>query len=103
MDAFLVAVTLYVVEGQEAAFDAYESAALARLKGYRGRFIARMHCTDQASGEREPYEFHLLGFPSEAAFSSFVASGAPYQGERERLIAKTQLVTGAALVHPMDR
>ena len=83
MDSFLVAVTIYVREGREEAFEAYENAALARLIGHKGRLISRVRCAAQASGEREPYEFHLLSFPSEAAFGTFVASGAAYREERE--------------------
>lgn len=103
MEAFLVAVTLYVREGQEAGFEAYERLALARLVGHKGRVVAKMRCAPRASDAREPYEFHLLSFPSEASFSSFVASGAAYQEERDRWIAKTTIVAGAALSPPKDR
>lgn len=102
-EPFLVAVTLYVREGQEAAFDAFENLALKRLGGYQGRLIVRMRCSGRATNEREPYEFHLLSFPSEAAFGSFVASGVPFQEERERVILKTTIVTGASISSPTDR
>src|SRR5690606_31473936 len=72
-------------------------AALARLKGYKGEILARMRCSQSASGVQEPYEFHLLSFPTEAAFSSFVASGTAYQEERERSIAKTTILVGTSL------
>lgn len=102
MDRFLVAVTLYVREGQEEAFDAYERGALTRMTGYKGELLARMRCAPTARGEREPYEFHLLSFPSEAAFSSFVASGVAYQQERDRAIEKTTIVFGTSLNLPTD-
>lgn len=97
MDSFLVAVTLYVREGKEAEFHAYERAALARLTGHHGEILARMRCSPRASGERAPYEFHLLRFPTEAAFSSFVASGVAYQEERDRAIATTTVVVGTSI------
>lgn len=102
MDQFLVAVTLYVREGQEAGFSAYELGALTRMKGYKGELLARMRCSATAKGEQEPYEFHLLSFPSEAAFSSFVASGVAYQQERDRVIEKTTIVVGTSLNPPTD-
>lgn len=103
MDGFLVAVTLYVREGQEEAFAAYENGALARVIGHKGKVVSRIRCAAHASGEQEPYEFHLLSFPSEAAFRSFAASGVSYQSDRERLIAKTEIVTGVPLSLPKDR
>lgn len=103
MEPFLVAVTLYVREGQEEAFDSFENAALKRLNGHQGRVIVRMRCAERGTGAREPYEFHLLSFPSEAAFGSFVASGVPYQEERDQVISKTTLVTGSPVSSPRDR
>lgn len=103
MEPFLVAMTLYVREGQEEAFLAFEDAALKRLSGHQGQVVARMRCAERSTGALEPYEFHLLSFPSEAAFGSFVASGVPYQDERDRVISKTTVVTGTPVTSPRDR
>lgn len=103
MGPFLVAVTLYVREGQEEPFEAYERAALMRMQGYKGELLARMRCLPRARGEQEPYEFHLLAFPSEAAFASFVSSGVAYQEERDRSIVKTTIVVGHRVNLSTDR
>ncbi len=98
-----MAVTLYVADGEERAFEDYEQLAFERLRGHRGQVVARMRCADVARGDEAPYEFHLLSFPSEAAFDAFLASGVPYESERSRVIAKTHVLRGVSLSLPKDR
>jgi len=103
VDPFLVAVTLYVFPGQEDAFERYERLALERVRGHRGKLVARMRCSAEARGDEAPYEFHLLSFPSEVAFDAFLASGVAHESERQTIISKTLVLRGAALTPPMDR
>ena len=67
---------IYIHEGQEAAFNEFESHAIPIIANYRGELVLRIRPEkDQfieiGSVER-PYEIHLISFETEADFSAFL-------------------------------
>jgi uncharacterized protein (DUF1330 family) len=65
---------IYLVPGEEKAFDAFESVAIPIISKYNGRLLLRVRPDDGAFiehiGER-PYEIHLVEFDSEQDFKNF--------------------------------
>lgn len=75
---------VYLHAGQEAAFDAFETVALAALGRHSGELLLRLR-PDAASviaGSIEmPYEVHIVRFPSDAHLARFTADP-----ERQRVL-----------------
>ncbi|MGY6650073.1 hypothetical protein [Wenyingzhuangia sp. IMCC45574] len=67
---------LYKKEGKETAFHEYENAVLPILKEYNGILIHRIRPTKEnyvgKSTEEQPYEIHLISFPSEEDFNGYL-------------------------------
>lgn len=88
-------VSLWLAEGVSvAAFEAFERKAAAIMAAHGGR-IERAIRTGGA-GEGAPFEVHLVSFPNVAGFEA--CRGDPrtlaLREDRERLIARTEIVTG---------
>lgn len=67
---------LFIKEGQETAFHEYENAVLPILQAYNGTLIHRIRPTSDSyigtSTEEQPYEIHLISFPTEEDFKSYL-------------------------------
>lgn len=65
---------IYLIPGEEKAFDAFENVAIPIISKYNGRLLLRIRPDDSAFiehvGER-PYEVHLVEFDSEQDFRNF--------------------------------
>jgi hypothetical protein len=65
---------IYVKEGEEHTFDAFEAIAIPAIEKYNGRLLFRIRPGDetviQATIEK-PYEIHLVEFDEEADFEAF--------------------------------
>lgn len=75
---------IYLHPGQEAAFDAFETVALAAVARHGGELMLRIRPDAAAfvAGSLEaPYEVHLVRFPSDAHLASFSADP-----ERQRVL-----------------
>lgn len=65
---------IYIKEGQEKAFHAFEDVAIPIISKYKGVLLLRLIPGEDAVVEatlEKPYEIHLVSFPSEADFESF--------------------------------
>ena len=69
-------VLLYIKTGKENVFQAYENAVLPILKKYDGVLIHCLRPTHENyigdSTEEQPYEIHLISFPSEINFKGYL-------------------------------
>jgi len=94
-----VVVRLWIHEGVEAEFEAYErkvSRIMARYGGVIERAIRTSRASDDGSGE--PFEVHVLKFPSRDRYDAYRddAERRSLGAERARLIAKTDVLVGTS-------
>lgn len=65
---------IYIIPGQEAVFNQFESVAIPLISKYHGRLLFRVKPGDdsfiECAGEK-PYEIHLVEFDSEKDFEDF--------------------------------
>jgi len=96
VERYLVAVTLYVRRGREGEFRDFEDKALAIGARHGCEVVRAARLSSEACDSEAPYEFHLLSFPSEAAFSAFRADpdSRSLDEERARVITKVEVVAG---------
>ncbi|MEK6481335.1 DUF1330 domain-containing protein [Catalinimonas sp. 4WD22] len=65
---------IYLKEGQEEAFHAFEDVAIPIISKHKGELLLRLRPTQDTVIDatlEKPYEIHLVSFPSEAEFESF--------------------------------
>lgn len=69
-------VLLFVKEGKESVFQEYENSVLSILKEYSGVLIHRLKPTHENyigdSTEEQPYEIHLISFPTDKDFKNYI-------------------------------
>lgn len=93
---------IYIVPGQEAVFDEFESVAIPLIAKYNGKLLFRIRPDGaafiEAEGER-PYEVHLVEFPSEADFERFKLDEERKQflHLKERSIRSSVMIQGVRL------
>ena len=66
---------IYVIEGQEAIFDEFESVAIPTIAKYNGRLLFRVRPPKESFIEAQieaPYEIHLVEFDAHEAFQNFM-------------------------------
>jgi uncharacterized protein (DUF1330 family) len=66
---------IYVIEGQEAIFDEFESVAIPTISKYNGRLLFRVRPPKSSYIEsqiEEPYEIHLVEFDAYEDFQNFM-------------------------------
>ncbi len=73
---------IYVKEGMEETFDAFEEQVLPLLARHEGRLVFRARLSAVHTEIGSPYEVHLVEFPSEAHYHAFAADE-----DRQRLLA----------------
>jgi antibiotic biosynthesis monooxygenase (ABM) superfamily enzyme len=88
---------LWIHRGREAEFEAYErkvSRIMARYGGAIERTIRTPRASDE--GSDEPFEVHVLRFPSRDVYEAYRndAERRSLDGERTRIIAKTDSLIG---------
>lgn len=66
---------IFLREGQEAVFEAFEDMAIPLIAKHGGELLLRIRPNQESfisvAGEC-PYEVHLVSFPDEPAFQSFL-------------------------------
>ena len=65
---------VYIREGQEAVFDAFENIAIPAIRKYNGQLLLRIRPGINSFIEHsidKPYEVHLVSFPAEEDFVNF--------------------------------
>jgi antibiotic biosynthesis monooxygenase (ABM) superfamily enzyme len=92
-----IIVRLWIRSGREAEFEAYERK-VSRIMGRYGGLIELAVRTSRASddGSDEPFEVHVLRFPSRDRYEAYTADAErrSLAGERARLIAKSDSLVG---------
>lgn len=93
-----ILVRLWIRQGFEAEFEAYErkvSRIMARYGGLIERVIRTSRGADGTSNE--PFEVHVLRFPSQALYDAYRddAERRSLSGERAGIIADTDTLVGA--------
>ena len=93
-----ILVRLWIRSGLETEFEAYESKVsriMARYGGIIERTI-RPSAAPEASGE--PFEVHLLKFPSRELYDAYLADAErrSLSGERAAIITNSDVLIGAA-------
>jgi uncharacterized protein (DUF1330 family) len=66
---------IHLISGQESVFDEFESVAIPLIAKHGGEMILRIRPTDDAyliATTEKPYEIHLVSFPDESAFQTFM-------------------------------
>ena len=66
---------IYILEGQEAVFNQFESIAIPIISKYNGQLLLRVRPHDEAyieSNVEKPYEIHLVEFETEHDFTNFM-------------------------------
>lgn len=66
---------VYLVAGEEAAFDEFESVALPAIPKYNGQLLFRLRPSEKDYLElsiEQPYEVHFVQFREEADFLNYM-------------------------------
>ncbi|MDP4218047.1 MAG: DUF1330 domain-containing protein [Bacteroidota bacterium] len=66
---------IYILEGQEAVFEQFETVAIPIISKYNGRLLLRVRPGENAyleSAMDRPYEIHLVEFGTEDDFRDFM-------------------------------
>ena len=99
MESLEVVVSLWIHPGRVAEFEAYEHNAARIMRRYGGvvREVVRVSNANPSS-DGQPFEVHVLGFPSLAAFNSYRADSelAGLAAERSAAISRTEVLLGEA-------
>jgi antibiotic biosynthesis monooxygenase (ABM) superfamily enzyme len=94
---FYIIVRLWIHTGLEAQFEAYERN-VSRIMARYGGVIERAIRTSKTPGERsdEPFEVHVLKFPSRDLYDAYRddAERRSLNGERAGIITKTDILVG---------
>ena len=92
-----ILVRLWIHEGLEAEFEAYERK-VSRIMARYGGVIERAIRTSKASddGSDEPFEVHVLRFPSRHLYDAYRddAERRSLNGERAGIITNTDILMG---------
>jgi hypothetical protein len=88
---------IYILEGQEAVFDQFESIAIPTIAKYNGRILLRVRAGKDAYIDCNiecPYEIHLVEFEADQDFVNFMQDE-----ERKRFLhLKEQSIKSVLLV-----
>jgi antibiotic biosynthesis monooxygenase (ABM) superfamily enzyme len=92
-----ILVRLWIHKGRETEFEAYESKVsriIARYGGVIERAIRTTGASDQ--GSDEPFEVHVLKFPSRELYDAYLddAERRSLSGERAGIITNSDILVG---------
>lgn len=99
---FYITQLIYIRDGQEAVFDAFEAVAIPIISRYKGQLLLRLR-PDAASiiesGMEVPYEIHLVGFETREDFEAFTTDPERKQflHLKEQSIRSSILIEGSRL------
>lgn len=89
---------IYLKPGQEAIFDEFEAIALPGIPRYNGRLLFRLRPENTADyielHLEQPYEIHLVEFPSELDFQGYMQD----ETRKQFLHLKEQSIQSAVLI-----
>ena len=88
---------IYILEGQENAFDEFEAIAIPIISKYNGTILLRVRPAQDAyieSAVEKPYEIHLVEFETDNDFANFM-----HDEERKRFLhLKEQSIKSVLLI-----
>jgi uncharacterized protein (DUF1330 family) len=95
MCSILLVASLWIREDRVAEFEAYERKASRIMKRYGGAIERAVRVEAQAASD-EPFEVHLVSFPSRAMFDAYRADAElnALSRERESAITKSVVLLG---------
>lgn len=88
---------IYLKRGQEKTFDEFEELAIPIIPKYNGSLLFRIRPTPDAfidSNIEHPYEIHLVSFPTQDDFQSFMKD----DGRKQFLHLKEQSIRSSILI-----
>ncbi len=88
---------IYIVEGQEAVFDAFEALALPIIPKYNGQLLFRLRPGGSAFIESKlehPYEIHFVSFDTENDLNNYMQD----EERKSFLHLKNQSIRSAMLI-----
>ncbi|HTB52428.1 MAG TPA: hypothetical protein VK718_06625 [Ferruginibacter sp.] len=93
---------IYLKEGQENIFHQFEDIAIPIIATYNGQLLLRVRPDKKAFVENtieQPYEIHIIQFPSEADFNYFMQDEKRKQflHLKEQSIKESFLIKGTKL------
>jgi uncharacterized protein (DUF1330 family) len=93
--AVTLVVSLWLAGGDVAAFESFEQRAAEVMAPHGGRIASVVRC---GGGPDEPFEVHVVTFPSAAALKAYREDPrqAELRAQRERVIARTEVWSGDA-------
>lgn len=94
MARYVRVVSLWIHPGQEAAFEAFEQAAVRIMARHGGRIDSAVRV---AGAGDSPFEVHIVSFPDRATADSYAADPETVElrPRRAGIIARTEVVEGA--------
>lgn len=98
-ERYIRLIHLWVHEGQEAAFDAFERQAARIMARHQGRIDTAVRLTPPPGAgpaDATPYEVHVVSFPDQAAFNAYANDPATLalRERRARIISRTVVQAG---------
>jgi uncharacterized protein (DUF1330 family) len=91
-----IIVRMWIHKGLEAEFESYERKVSRIMARYGGRIERTIRTSRTDDGSDEPFEVHLLEFPSRDLYVAYRddAERRSLSGERDRIIANTDILVG---------
>jgi hypothetical protein len=91
---------IYLIEGEQTAFEQFEAIAMPIISKYNGRLLLRTRTPAEnviEAGVEIPYEIHLVSFETEADFEGFKQDDErrQYLHLKERSVRSVLLIKGA--------
>jgi antibiotic biosynthesis monooxygenase (ABM) superfamily enzyme len=92
-----IVVRLWIHKGRETEFEAYESKVARIMARYDGVIERAIRVSAASEGSNDPFEVHLLKFPSRARYDAYLddPERRSLSGERSRIIANSDSLIGA--------
>lgn len=94
----LITQLIYIIEGQENTFDAFESIAIPTISKYNGKLLFRLRPNERDFVEShidKPYEIHLVEFETQQDFENFMKD----EERKKYLHLKEQSIKNSLLIH----
>tara|TARA_R110002167_G_scaffold54350_4_gene154836 strand:- start:154 stop:456 length:303 start_codon:yes stop_codon:yes gene_type:complete len=93
---------IYILDGQEATFNAFEAVAIPLIAKYNGRLLLRHRPNEESIIENHietPYEIHLVEFDNDKDLDAFFKDGErlKYLHLKEQSIKSVWLIKGTTL------
>lgn len=93
-----ILVRLWIPKDLETEFEAYESKVSRIMARYGGVIERAIRVSRMSEGSDEPFEVHLLKFPSRALYDAYLddPERRSLSGERDGIITNSDILVGTA-------